>query len=74
MSGSGYRNGDGVLWFVWASWSFLGCDRGAGRWRARRRYARGLLPTLLRYLRMRREDRTTCGTTCGGSGSGEISA
>lgn len=32
---------DGLM-FLRESWKYLGCDRGSGRWRARRRYFAGI--------------------------------
>lgn len=29
-----------AFWFARHSWPYLGCDKGNGRWRARRRYER----------------------------------
>lgn len=46
-------------WFLWKSWSYLGCNHGSGRWRARREYAAGIVPAALRYIRAVRADRVT---------------
>lgn len=32
------------LWFVRMSWAYLGCNRGSGRWSARAKYLRGIVP------------------------------
>lgn len=47
-----------VIWFVRRSWAYLGCDAGTGRWRARRRYAMGLVPAGCRFVAASRRDRT----------------
>lgn len=45
-----------VAWFVRQSWVYLGCHGGTGRWRARRRFARGLTRATLRYANAARAD------------------
>jgi hypothetical protein len=44
-------------WFLWKSWSYLGCDSGTGRWRARRRYVRGIWPAWRRFRAACKRDR-----------------
>jgi hypothetical protein len=44
-------------WFVVTSWRYLGCDRGTGRWAARLRYFRGLIPKTIWFIRQDRIDR-----------------
>jgi hypothetical protein len=46
-----------LAWFARRSWSYLGCDRGTGRWAARGRYLRGLPAAARTFLRATREDR-----------------
>jgi hypothetical protein len=46
-----------TVWFVWKSWSYLGCDGGSGRWRARRSYLRGLWPAYRRFRASAKRDR-----------------
>lgn len=38
-------------WFVWRSWSYLGCDHGTGRWQARRGYFAKIVPKTLWFIR-----------------------
>jgi len=45
-----------LFWFLRSSWSYLGCDRGAGRWRARRTYLAGLVPAAVKFMRLTRAD------------------
>jgi hypothetical protein len=51
----------GVLWFIWRSWSYLGCDRGTGRWAARREYLVGIIPAAVRFVRSSWNDDRTGG-------------
>lgn len=46
-----------LVWFLLHSWSYLGCDRGTGRWDARRMYFQKIVPTSITYLRLRSADR-----------------
>lgn len=49
-----------LAWFVWTSWRYLGCDRGTGRWAARRLYVAGLpgaARTFLAFLAADRRER-----------------
>lgn len=40
-----------LVWFLLNSWGYLGCDRGAGRWGARRHYFRKIVPASAHFLR-----------------------
>lgn len=46
-----------LVWFARKSWGFLGCDRGTGRWDARRHYVTRLLPATKSFLKATRRDR-----------------
>lgn len=46
-----------AVWFIWRSWSYLGCDRGTGRWRARRDYLRGIVSKTIWFVRECHQDR-----------------
>jgi hypothetical protein len=45
-----------LAWFARLSWSYLGCNRGTGRWAARARYVRSFIPTYLTWHRLGMED------------------
>lgn len=47
---------EGALWFIRESWPYLGCDKGAGRWRARRRYFLGIIPGVIWFVWQSRKD------------------
>ena len=38
-----------TVWFIWKSWSYLGCDSGTGRWKARREYLAGIIPKSIQF-------------------------
>lgn len=44
------------VWFAIKSWSYLGCNRGTGRWEARRRWLTGLRPAWTRFSGAYRAD------------------
>ena len=48
---------DMLSWFLWYSWSYLGCNRGTARWRARWRYVRGAIPAYWRFRQSMVKDR-----------------
>jgi len=45
-----------ALFIIRESWSFLGCEGGSARWRARRQYAVGIVPVTIRFLWVCRHD------------------
>lgn len=45
-----------AAWFVKASWNFIGCDSGSGRWAARARFFATIVPTTITYWRKRTPD------------------
>jgi hypothetical protein len=47
----------GLIFFFRASWSYLGCNGGTGRWRARRTYFRKGISTYLIFRRLRKQDK-----------------
>lgn len=46
-----------LTWFAKHSWTYLGCDRGTGRWQARSRYLSGFVRAARAFLRSARADR-----------------
>lgn len=45
-----------IRFIVRESWHFLGCDAGAGRWKARLVYVTGIVPVTIRFLWLSRND------------------
>jgi hypothetical protein len=47
---------DKVVFFVTQSWTYLGCDSGTGRWRARRDYFINIIPKTIKFAYISRND------------------
>jgi len=45
-----------AAWFVRNSWFYLGCDRGTGRWKMRRKYFWEIVPKMVWFVKQGRRD------------------
>lgn len=45
-----------LIWFIRTSWAYQGCDRGSGRWKARRIFALKIIPSYRSFRRLSAND------------------